>query len=83
MTTKIHLKNIYLENCTGIVLSFNCSWQMLYMSQAQKWVQKRDDEILNFCNKWLFGMDAGRCADEPWQFFCTCAVVFLPKWWSR
>ena len=25
----------------------------------------------------LFGMDAGRCADELWQFFCTCAVVFL------
>ena len=25
----------------------------------------------------LFGMDTGRCADELWQFFCTCAVVFL------
>ena len=27
---------------------------------------KRDNEILNFHNKWLFGMDAGRCADKPW-----------------
>ena len=25
----------------------------------------------------LFGMDASRYADELWQFFCTCAVVFL------
>ena len=44
---------------------------------------ERDDKILNFCNKWLFGVDAGRCTDKPWQFLCTCAVVFLPKWWSR
>ena len=21
-------------------------------------------------------MDTGRCADEPWQFQCTCTVVF-------
>ena len=21
-------------------------------------------------------MDASRCADEPWQFQCACAVVF-------
>ena len=25
-----------------------------------------------------FGMDAGRCADEPCQFHCACTVVFLP-----
>ena len=36
------------------------------VSQARKWVWKRDEEILNFCNKWLFGMDASGCADEPW-----------------
>ena len=53
------------------------------MSQAQKWIWKRDDKKLKFCNKWLFGMDAGRCADKPWQFFCTCTVVFPPKWGSR
>ena len=53
------------------------------VSQAQKQVWKRDDKIPNFCNKRLFGVDAGRCTDEPWQFFCTCTVVFLPKWWSR
>ena len=53
------------------------------MSQAWKRVQKGDDEIPNFCNKWLFGMDTGGWADEPWQFFCACAVVFPPKWWSR
>ena len=27
----------------------------------------------------IFGMDAGRCADKPWQFYCTCTGVFLPK----
>ena len=53
------------------------------MSQAWKRVRKRDDEILNFHIKRLFGVDASGCADKPWQFFCACAVVFLPKWWSR
>ena len=54
----------------------------IYMSQAQKRVWKRD-KIPNFHNKWLFGVDAGGCTDKPWQFFCTCSVVFPPKWWSR
>ena len=27
----------------------------------------------------IFGMDVGGCMDELWQFFCACAVVFLPK----
>ena len=27
----------------------------------------------------IFGMDVGRCTDKLWQFFCTCAVVFLLK----
>ena len=49
------------------------------MSQAQKQVQKRDDKIPNFHNKWLFGMDAGRCADEPWQFLFACTVFFPPN----
>ena len=41
-------------------------------------IQKKDDEIQNFCIKWLFGMDAGSgCTDKPWQFFCSCTVVFL------
>ena len=56
------------------------------VSQAQKWVRKQDDEKPNLTillNKQLFGMDAGRCTDKPWQFFCACAVVFLPKWVSR
>ena len=56
------------------------------VSQAQKWVRKRDNEIpklLYQMVKRLFGMDASRYADEPWRFFCTCAVVFPPKWSSR
>ena len=39
---------------------------------------ERDNKIPNFHNKWLFGMDARRCTDKPWQFFCTCTVVFPP-----
>ena len=31
----------------------------------------------------IFGMDASRCTDELWQFFCACAVVFPPKYLSR
>ena len=49
------------------------------VSQVWKQVWKRDNEILNFRNKQLFGMDASGCADKPWQFFCTCAVVFPLK----
>ena len=45
--------------------------------------RKEMTRFQNFRNKWLFGMDAGGCADKSWQFFCTCAEVFLPKWWSR
>ena len=28
----------------------------------------------------IFGVDAGRCADELWQFFCTCTAVFPLKY---
>ena len=28
-------------------------------------------------------VDASRCADEPWQFQCTCTMVFLLEKWSR
>ena len=34
----------------------------------------------------IFGgsdVDASRFADEPWQFQCTCTVVFPPEDWSR
>ena len=47
------------------------------MSQAQKWVWKRNNNISYF--RYSIGMDAGGYADDHWQFICTCAVVFLPK----
>ena len=47
------------------------------MSQAQKRDLERDEEVQSFHSIWGSGMDAGRCADEPWQFQCACAVVFL------
>ena len=28
-------------------------------------------------------VDAAICANEPWWFQCTCAMVFLPEKWSR
>ena len=49
------------------------------VSQAQKRVWKRNDGILNFWFKWLIGMDADGCADEPRQIVCTCTMVFPPK----
>ena len=52
------------------------------MSQAQKRVQKRNNDILNFWLIWLIwliGMDASRSADEPWQIVCACAMVFLAE----
>ena len=51
----------------------------IYMSQARKWVGKRNDDITYFQLKWLIGMDARRYADDRRQIICTCAVVFLPK----
>ena len=56
------------------------------VSQTQNGFRKRDDEISKFSYetvKRLFSMDASGSADEPWQFFCACTVVFPPKWWSR
>ena len=38
-------------------------------------------EMNRFGASVIFGtlsMDAGGCTDEPWQFHCTCAVVFPP-----
>ena len=34
------------------------------VSQARKWVQKRNDGISYFQYKWFIGVDAGRYADE-------------------
>ena len=49
------------------------------MSQAQKQVWKQNDGIPSFWFKWLIGMDADGCADEPWWIICACTMVFLPK----
>ena len=49
------------------------------MSQAQKWVQKRNDDTSYFRLIWLIGMDAGKYADGHWQIVCTSAVAFPPK----
>ena len=66
-----------------IIDALNTATLQIYMSHAWKWVQKRDDEIPNFHNKWLIGVDTSGFANKPWQFFCSCTVVFPPKWWSR
>ena len=50
------------------------------VSQAWKRVQKRDNEFRITIIFGIFGMDAGRCTDELWWFFCTCTVVFAPKY---
>ena len=47
------------------------------VSQAWKRDYKRDKEVQSSHSNWGSSMDAGRCADEHWQFQCTCAVVFL------
>ena len=56
-----------------------CMYIDIYMSQAQKWVRKRNDDISYFRYKWLIGVDAGGYADDCRQFVCTCTVVFPPK----
>ena len=32
-----------------------------------------------FCNKQLFGMDAGGCTDKPWQLLCAVHSGFPTK----
>ena len=49
------------------------------VSQAQKWVQKQNDDILYFQLKQLIGMDAGRYADDCQQIICASTMVFPPK----
>ena len=46
------------------------------MSQVQKLGYERDKEVWCFHSIWGSGVDAGRCADEPWQFQCACTVGF-------
>ena len=49
------------------------------MSQAQKWVWKQNDNILNFWYKRLIGMDAGRNVDEPLAVFLCMHSGFPTK----
>ena len=51
------------------------------VSQAQKRDLERDEEVWSFRSICGSSMDAGRCADEPWQFQCT--AVFPPEDQSR
>ena len=64
---------------TGEDLSPCC----IYMSQAWKRDLERDKEVWSFHSIWGSGMDAGRCTDKPWQFQCTCLVLFLLENSSR
>ena len=50
------------------------------MSQAWKRVRRRDDGFGLSVIFGIFSVDAGRYADKLWWFFCTCAVVFPPKY---
>ena len=73
-----------LEFVNKLVYGMRAHWNTWgRVSQARKRVWK---EMMRFRLSvifGIFGMDAGRYADELWQFFCTCAVVFQLKYWSR
>ena len=53
------------------------------VSQARKRVYERDEEVQNSHSIWGSSVDAGRCTDEHWQFWCACTVVFLLEDQSR
>ena len=53
------------------------------VSQAHKRDYERDKGVQNSHSIWGSGMDASKCADEHWQFQCTCTVVFLLEDQSR
>ena len=43
----------------------------------EKGVRREMKEVWSFCSIWGSGVDAGRYTDEPWQFQCAWAAVFL------
>ena len=45
-----------------------------YVTGTEKGSEKRRQGLDG-----IFGMDAGRYADELWQFFCTCTVVLTTE----
>ena len=57
--------------------------EYIYVNSHRKGIKK---EMMRFGAFVIFGgsdVDAGRFADEPWQFQSACAVVFLLEDWSR
>ena len=46
------------------------------VSQVRNLGQERDKEVQSFHGIWGSGKDASRCADEHWQFWHACALVF-------
>ena len=55
----------------------------IYMSQARKRGLK---EMTRFGAFIIIGdsdVDSGGFTDEPWQFQCTCTMVFLAEKWNR
>ena len=74
ISCSVHLDVLFLSSPFILCLGFH-----IYMSQARKQVQKRNDDTLYFRLKQLIGMDAGGYTDDHWQIVCTCTVVFLPK----
>ena len=72
------------ENITKLDSGMRVHWNAWErVSQAQKRDCKRDEEVQNSHSIWGSGMHAKGCADEHWQFWCACAVVFLPEDQSR
>ena len=72
------------ENINKLDSIMTAHWNTLgRVSQAQKRDYKRDEEIQNSCSIWGSSMDARGCTDKHWQFWCTCAVVFLLEDQSR
>ena len=73
-----------LEFDNKLVYSMRVHWNTWgRVSQAQKRVWKRDDEVQTLCNVWDIRCGYWGYTDELWQVFCVCAVVFPLKYWSR
>ena len=77
------VQNTYTELRKGSNKAVVVVWNnTAYLGESVTGTEKGlGKETMRFGDSIIFGtfaMDAGRCADEPWQFCCACTVVFPP-----
>ena len=66
-----------LASCTddATTTGYGQKREHIYVTGMEKGLGKRQKGS-EFCSIWSSGMDDSGYPDKPWQFQCTCTVVF-------